>query len=195
MNAQDINYTSPAPDPTPKNRNKRTQITWWDGLAVAMAFAWTLPELVALSSKGTISTRLSPAIEGGLHFADLSSGPQNLFVAALALKFIALLTTVFLVVRSFGDMARGEVFTEKNSRRLIAGMASIFVFLFARLGLEGMANNWAATELGIDWWHDAGVSTPLSDMAPALVLACALGALATILRRGAKLEEDVDGLV
>ncbi|MDK8626629.1 hypothetical protein [Corynebacterium appendicis] len=195
MNVQDIDRTSHAPDPTPKNRNKRTQITWWDGLAVAMAFAWIFPEIGALASKGTISTRLSPAIEGGLHFADLSSGPQYLFIAALALKFIALLTTVFLVVHSFGDMAKGEVFTEKNSRRLVGGMAGIFVFLFARLGLEGMANNWSSTELGIDWWHDAGTSTPLSDMAPALVLACVLGALATILRRGAQLEEDVEGLV
>ena len=78
---------------------------------------------------------------------------------------------------------------------LLVGMAGIFVFLFARLGLEGMANNWSSAELGIDWWHDAGTSTPLSDMAPALVLACVLGALATILRRGAQLEEDVEGLV
>lgn len=182
---------------TPNNPPKKdkTRITVADGLAVAIAFAWILPEIISLASDGTISTHLSPAIEGGLHFADLSAGPRNLFLAALVLKFIALLSTVFLVADAFTDMAKGQVFTEKNSRRLTAGMVGIFVFLFARLGLEGMANNYAAAQLGIDWWGDPGTTTPLSELAPALILACTLGTLATILRRGAKLEEDVDGLV
>lgn len=198
MNTHETNPTdspTPAPTPRPPKKDKSTNISWADALAVAIAFAWILPEIVALTSHGVISTRLSPAVEGGLHFADLESGPQTLYAIALALKFIGLLAAVFLVTNTFSDMSKGQFFTEKNSRRLTAAWISIFVFFIARLGLEGMANNWAAAQLGIDWWQDPGTTTPLSDLAPALVLACVLAALATALRRGAKLEEDVDGLV
>lgn len=198
MNTHETNPTdspTPAPTPRPPKKDKSTNISWADALAVAITFAWILPEIVALASHGVISTRLSPAVEGGLHFADLESGPQTLYAIALALKFIGLLAAVFLVTNTFSDMSKGQFFTEKNSRRLTAAWISVFVFFIARLGLEGMANNWAAAQLGIDWWQDPGTTTPLSDLAPALILACVLAALATALRRGAKLEEDVDGLV
>lgn len=198
MNAHETNPSdspTPAPTPRPSKKDKSTNISWTDALAVAITFAWILPEIVALTSHGVISTRLSPAVEGGLHFADLESGPQTLYSIALALKFIALLAAVFLVTNTFSDMSKGQFFTEKNSRRLTAAWIAIFVFFVARLGLEGMANNWASAQLGIDWWQDPGTTTPLSDLAPAMVLACVLSALATALRRGAKLEEDVDGLV
>ena len=118
-----------------------------------------------------------------------------MFTVALGLKLISLLCAVFLVTNTFTDMAKGNVFTEQNVRRLTGAWISVIFFFIARLGLEGMANNWAAAELGIDWWGNAGTSTPLSELAPALLLFCVLGTLATILRRGAKLEEDVDGLV
>lgn len=198
MNTQETNPTNsptPAPQPRPPKKDKSTNISWADVLTVAITLAWILPEIVALASHGIISTRLSPAVAGGLHFADLDSGPQTFYTVALALKFIGILAAVFLVTNTFSDMSKGEFFTEKNSRRLTAAWISILVFFIARLGLEGMANNWAATQLGIDWWQDPGTTTPLSDLAPVLVLACVLAALATALRRGAKLEEDVDGLV
>lgn len=200
MNAQEIgpaNDFAPRPGPEQRTakRKNRTEFTWADALMPTIAVFWILPEIVDLIAKGTISSRLSPAIEGGLHLADLEAGPQSYFIVALALKFIALLATVFFVTRALGDMANGRVFTERNSRRFLAGMTSIFVYAFARLGLEGMANNYASAQLGIDWWHDPGTTTPLSDLAPALILAVVFGALATILRRGEQLEEDVDGLV
>ena len=173
MNTQETNPTNsptPAPQPRPPKKDKSTNISWADVLTVAITLAWILPEIVALAS-------------------------QTLYTVALALKFIGILAAVFLVTNTFSDMSKGQFFTEKNSRRLTAAWISILVFFIARLGLEGMANNWAATQLGIDWWQDPGTTTPLSDLAPALVLACVLAALATALRRGAKLEEDVDGLV
>lgn len=187
--------TGPGPEQGAAKQKDRTEFTWADVLSPAIAIIWILPEIGDLIVNGTISSRLSPAIEGGLHLSDLDSGPQSYFIVALTLKFIALLATVFFVTRALGDMANGQVFTERNSRRFVAGMTSIFVYGFARLGLEGMANNYASAQLGIDWWQDPGTTTPLSDLAPALILAVVFGALATILRRGAKLEEDVDGLV
>ena len=190
-----MNTSTPTPNPRPPKDRDRTKVSWSDALAVAITFAWLLPEIIVLATDGTISSRLSPAIEGGLHFADLSSGPQTMFTVALGLKLASLLCAVFLTTNTFTDMAKGNVFTEKNARRLNVAGNSIVVFFIARLGLEGLANNWAAAELGIDWWGDAGTSTPLSELAPALLLIFVLGALARILRRGAKLEEDVDGLV
>ena len=190
-----MNTSSSTPDHRPPKRRDRTKISQFDALAVAIAFVWLLPEIVAVATDGTISSRLSPAIEGGLHFADLSSGPQTMFTVALGLKFVALLSAVFLVTNTFTDMAKEKVFTEKNARRLTGAWISIAVFFIARLGLEGMANNWAAAQLGIDWWGAPGTGTPLSELAPTLLLILVLGTLATILRRGAKLEEDVDGLV
>ncbi|WP_052093102.1 DUF2975 domain-containing protein [Corynebacterium tuscaniense] len=186
---------TPNPEPRPPKGRDRTDISRFDAVAVAIALVWLLPEIIALATDGTISSRLSPAIEGGLHFADLSSGPQTMFAVALGLKFFSLLCAVFLVTNSFTDMAKEQVFTEKNARRLNAAGISIAVFFVARLGLEGMANNWAAAQLGVDWWGDPGTGTPLSELAPALLLIFVLSALARILRRGAKLEEDVDGLV
>ncbi len=186
---------TPNPEPRPPKGRDRTDISRFDAVAVAIALVWLLPEIIALATDGTISSRLSPAIEGGLHFADLSSGPQTMFAVALGVKFSSLLCAVFLMTNTFTDMVKEQVFTEKNARRLNAAGISIGVFFIARMGLEGLANNWAAAELGIDWWGDAGTTTPLSELAPALLLLCVLGALATILRRGAKLEEDVDGLV
>ena len=190
-----MNTPTPTPRPRPPKGRDRTKISRFDALAVAIAFAWLLPEIIALVNDGTISSRLSPAIEDGLHFADLTTGPQTMFTVALGLKFVALLSAVFLVTNTFTDMAKEKVFTEKNARRLTGAWISIVVFFIARLGLEGMANNWAAAQLGIDWWGTPGTGTPLSELAPALLLILVLGALATILRRGAKLEEDVDGLV
>lgn len=199
MNAQIDPAENPAHRPgyeqRTKRRKNRTEFTWADVLSPAIAIFWILPEIIDLLAHGTISSRLSPAVEGGLHLADLEAGPQNFFIVALTLKFIALLATVFFVTRALSDMANGRVFTERNSRRFVAGMTSIFVYGFARLGLEGMANNYASAQLGIDWWQDPGTTTPLSDLAPALILAVVFGALATILRRGAQLEEDVEGLV
>ena len=93
-------------------------------------------------------------------------------------------------------MIRGNVFTARNAQSLKYASWAAMAWIFIRLGAEGLANNFAAHELGIDWWWTSpGAGTPLSDMAPAFILSITLGVLSTVVKRGMALEDEVDGLV
>lgn len=174
----------------------RTAITKSDAASIAVVLLWFLREIVTMLSRGIVITRLSPAVEGDIVFADIPTGAQWLYAIGLGGKYVCLLVATLLLSRALTDMSRGDVFTERNAKRLAASAIAVFAFVIFRLAFEGLGNNWVATELGIDgWWDIVGAGTPLSEFAPAMLFAITVSAFATIIRRGAKLEEDVDGLV
>lgn len=174
----------------------RTVISKLDAAGIAVVFLWFLPEIFTMLSRGIVITRLSPAVEGDIVFADIPQGAQWLYAIGLGGKYVCLLLATLLLSRALTDMSRGAVFTELNAKRLTVSACAVFAFVIFRLAFEGMGNNMVASELGIDgWWDIVGAGTPLSEFAPAMLFAISVSAFATILRRGAKLEEDVDGLV
>ncbi|WP_018016530.1 hypothetical protein [Corynebacterium capitovis] len=153
------------------------------------------PEITLMVQNKIFITRLSPALEHGILASELNPVLVTYYIVALSLKYIALLVTGAFLVTALIPMMRGRMFTAATARSLrFAGWGAIAWIIF-RLGAEGLANNMAAYQLGIEWWWNAGAGTPLSDIAPAVLLATTLGVVATIVKRGAKLEEEVEGLV
>lgn len=174
----------------------RTAISKMDAASIAVVLLWFIPEIFTMLSRGIVITRLSPAVEGDIVFADIPTGAQWLYALGLGGKYLCLLVTTLLLSRALTEMSRGAVFTERNAKRLVVSACAVFAFVIFRLAFEGLANNWVASDLGIDgWWDIVGAGTPLSEFAPALLFAITVSVFATIIRRGAKLEEDVDGLV
>ena len=96
---------------------------------------------------------------------------------------------------ALSNMLRGQIFLKRNATLLSVSTGSILVYFFGRMAFEGLANNMVASDLGIEHWWEPGVSTPLSEYTPALLLAYALSVAAFAIKRGTKLQEDVDGLV
>lgn len=174
----------------------RTKITKLDAAGIGVVLLWFLPEIFTMLARGIVITRLSPAVEGDIVFADIPTGAQWLYVIGLGGKYICLLAATLLLSRALTDMSRGEVFTERNAKRLAVSAVAVFAFVLFRLAFEGLGNNMVAAAFGLDgWWDIVGAGTPLSEFAPAMLFAITVSAFATIIRRGAKLQEDVDGLV
>ncbi|WP_273415241.1 hypothetical protein [Corynebacterium appendicis] len=64
----------------PPKKQDRTKITWADSLAVALTFVWIPPpETIDAAAHGTITTRLSPAVDGDLRFSELGPTAQGMF--------------------------------------------------------------------------------------------------------------------
>lgn len=187
-----MNTTHPAKPPTQKQERDFN----WTTIAVAALVAlWVSFEIVEMIHNGIVITRLSPAVVGGIVFADIPRGAQWLYGIGLATKYIGLLGTGMTLSMIGWNMFTGRIFTQRNVTLLNAGTGTMFAYFIGRIGFEGLGNNFVASQLGLDHWWDPGASTPWSELTPALILLFTLGLAAMLLRRGARLEEDVDGLV
>lgn len=164
-------------------------------IGIAFLAVWIIPEIFTMARNGIFLTRLSPAVAGGIAADQLTAANVAMYIVAMAIKFLALAVLAWAIISAVRPMVRGEVFTLANARWLQVATWALFVWGIARFGIEGLANNFAASTLNIDWWWDSGSGTPLSDIAPALLLLFTLGLMATIIRRGVPLKEEVDGLV
>ena len=164
-------------------------------IGIAVLAAWIVPEIITMAQNDIFITRLSPAVAGGIAADQLTTANVAMYIAALAIKFLTLAVMAWAIISAVRPMARGEVFTLSNARWLRVATWALFIWGIARIGIEGLANNFAASTLDIDSWWDTGAGTPLSDLAPALILMVTLGLMSTIIRRGVPLKEEVDGLV
>nr|VDG62988.1 Uncharacterised protein [Streptococcus thermophilus] len=161
----------------------------------ALVALWISFEIFEMIHNGIVITRLSPAVAGGIVFADIPSGAQWLYGIGLATKYIGLLGTGMTLSMIGWNMSKGRIFTERNVTLLNFGTGAMFAYFIGRIGFEGLGNNFVASDLGLERWWDTGVSTPYSEFTPALILLFTLGLASMLLRRGARLKEDVDGLV
>ncbi|AWB84562.1 hypothetical protein [Corynebacterium liangguodongii] len=164
-------------------------------LVVTAVAVYCLPEIVQMVRNGMFITRLSPALPEGILAADLPQGAVVFYVVALIVKYAALVSVAVFLTRAFVPMLRGRVFDSTIVSSLRWATYSIFVWYLGRIVLEGLANNYAAHLLGATSWWNTGSGTPLSDLSPALLLVAVLISLEAVIRKGAALEEEVDGLV
>lgn len=156
---------------------------------------WCVPEIIHMARTGSFITRLSPALPQGLLASELSGGAATFLTVAITLKFTALAVMAVFIAKALVPMSTGRVFTASNARALTIASWGVGAWILIRLGVEGLANNMAAHELGVEHWWNTGSGTPLSDIAPAFALMITLVVLVSVVKRGAKLEEEVDGLV
>lgn len=91
-------------------------------------------------------------------------------------------------------MLRGQVFNTKNIRPLNGMTIGILVWFIGRFMLEGLGNNWASSQLGIDWWASQD-GTSLGELALPYLFVCTLQLFSAAIKRGCTLEEEVEGLV
>lgn len=176
--------------------NKERRRLRMDTIALpAIVILGILIDVSQMIQNGIVSTRLSPAIEGGIQFAEIAGGAQWLYAIGFSLKYLALIVTSLAVSLALSNVARGRIFNQKNERLFYAGASGIFVYYISRLTFEGLANNWVASDLGLEQWWDTGAGTPSSELAPPFILGYALLVAALVIKRGIKLQEDVDGLV
>lgn len=167
-----------------------------DWISITLVFLWIIPEIIRMAYTGIATTRLSPAVEGGIKFSEMPELAQALYGIGFVGKYACLLAAVAFMAMAARNISKGIVFDETNARLMAATSGAALSFFIFRLAFEGMGNNMMAAQYGIEhWFEDFGAGTPMSDLAPAFILGIMAGMLATILRRGAKLEEDVDGLV
>lgn len=182
--------TAPATGPSRKDFNSAVA-----SIFIVLAL-WCAPEVASMARHGMFITRLSPALPGGIVAADLPRGLVASYITALGVKYLLLALTGVLIARAVIPMMRGSVFTAHNAQSLKYASWAAMAWILVRLGAEGLSNNFAAHELGIDWWWtNPGAGTPLSDLAPAFILSITLGVLSAVVKRGMALEEEVDGLV
>ncbi|MBA4505717.1 hypothetical protein ACUY28_02360 [Corynebacterium sanguinis] len=175
--------------PTTKSFNSALMIV------VIAVIIYCIPEIYHMLAHGIFITRLSPALPDGLAASALPRGAVIGYLAAFGVKYASLIAGAVFLTRAFTSMLRGRLFTNTATRSLRFAGYSIICWLIARLGIEGLANNYAASALGVESWWNTGSGTPLSDVSPALILIATLIAFEAVLVRGKTLEEEVDGLV
>lgn len=182
----------PAKQPTAKDERDLNSTTFGVTALVAL---WISFEIFEMIHNGIVITRLSPAVEGGIVFADLPPITQWFYGIGLTSKYVGLLGTAITLSMIGWNMLKGRIFTERNVKLLNVGTGAMIAYFIGRIGFEGLGNNFVASQFGIEHWWDTGSGTPYSEFTPALILLFALGLTAMLVRRGARLEEDVDGLV
>ncbi|VEH72222.1 MULTISPECIES: hypothetical protein [Corynebacterium] len=179
------------PHPTPKA--ERREINAAAGLAL-LTIIILGPTYLRDLATGRFSTALSAAVPEGLSKHNLDGGPFWMLTAGLVVKIAGILVIAFFAYRLVKPMLRGQVFNTKNTRFLNGMTFGIFVWFIGRFPLEGMGNNWASSQLGIDWWASQG-GTSLGELALPYLFACVLQLFSAAIKRGCRLEEEVDGLV
>ena len=179
------------PQPAPKA--ERREINAAAGLAL-LTIIILGPSYLRDLATGHFSTALSAAIPEGLGKHNLDGGPFWMLAAALAVKIAAILIIAFFAYSLVKPMLRGQVFNTKNIRLLNGMTAGILVWFIGRFVLEGLGNNWASSQLGIDWWASQD-GTSLGELALPYLFVCTLQLFSAAIKRGCKLEEEVEGLV
>lgn len=180
-------------DPEKKAKKERNDI----GAAIFIAvltIALILPNYARDVFDGTFNTALSAAVPEGLGAHNLDGGAYWMLMTALILKIVAIFAAAGFIFSLARTMQQGKLFDSRSTRSLNGLAVCIFVWAIARFGIEGMGNNWAASDLGIDWWGDQ-TGTPLAELAIPYIAVCVLILFSVAIKRGSALEEDVDGLV
>lgn len=143
---------------------------------------------------GYFNTRLSAALPEGLRISELSGAALwTLHIAKIG-QGLTLLVLLFAIGRSALAMLRGEIFTKRNARLVTLASWMTLAWGILRFAVEGLGNNFAAHQLGIDYWWDlpSRGSTELTFWLTILVL---ISSFAITIKRGIALEEEVEGLV
>ena len=179
--------------PQPTSKAERREINTAAGICL-LTIVILGPTYLRELATGRFSTALSAAIPEGLSKHNLDGGPFWMLTAALVVKIAAILIIAFFTYRLVKPMLRGQVFTTKNIRFLNGIAIGILVWFIGRFPLEGMGNNWASSQLGIDWWSSQS-GTSFGELALLYLFACALQLFSAAIKRGSKLEEEVEGLV
>ncbi|MFN8079347.1 MAG: DUF2975 domain-containing protein [Kineosporiaceae bacterium] len=165
----------------------RPLLAWGRGEALSIPYlsAITVPQLDAVGT---------PYGEGryDLHLADPTTGQRLIDLAPGLLLLALILTACWLVFRLMRDIGRGEPFAPRNVTRLRL-LAAVLAFgvpveFFARLSCTG------ALLSGID----LGSLSPAAQLdlpwLPVLAGVC-VALLAEAFKTGARLRDDVDGLI
>ena len=171
--------------PQPTSKAERREINAAAGIAL-LTIIILGPTYLRDLATGNFSTALSAAVPEGLSKHNLDGGPFWLLSAALAVKIAAILIIAFFAYRLVKPMLRGQVFNTKNIRLLNGMTIGIVVWFIGRFALEGMGNNWAAAQLGIDWWASQS-GTSLGDLALPFLFACVLQLFSAAIKRGCTL--------
>lgn len=179
--------------PQPTSQAERREINAAAGIAL-LTIIILGPTYLRDLATGRFSTALSAAVPEGLSRHNLDGGPFWMLTAALVVKIAAILIIAFFTYRLVKPMLRGQVFTTKNIRLLNGMTIGILVWFIGRFPLEGMGNNWASSQLGIDWWSSQS-GTSFGELALLYLFVCALQLFSAAIKRGCKLEEEVEGLV
>lgn len=141
--------------PHPTSKAERREINAAASIAL-LTIIILGPTYLSDLATGRFSTALSAAVPEGLSKHNLDGGPFWLLTAALVVKIAAILIIAFFAYRLVKPMLRGQVFNTKNIRLLTGMTIGIFVWFIGRFVLEGLGNNWASAQLGIDWGGQPG---------------------------------------
>lgn len=179
--------------PTPVSRTDRSDLVSII-IICALVVLMTLPEVIRTLTDRSFNTRLSAAVDGGLPIDQLSTGATALLGAGLVVKILSLFLVAACLALAARPMLRGEFFARRNSQLLMTAGYGLIGWVIGRFALEGLGNNMAAAQLGLDHWFD-GPRTPSSELALVFLFGAVLLLFAVVIRRGTRLQEDVDGLV
>lgn len=142
--------------------------------------------------RGEFDTKLGDALGGGVPIAQLTDGQVVMYGIAVAVKALALAALIVVLTLAAVNMLRGNFFTAANARSF---SAASMLLLAGSVGwfIEGMADNWYASSIDYQEWSGFAVG-PLGFVV-FYVFLLTLSLVAIALRRGARMQEDVDGLV
>lgn len=164
----------------------------------ASIFAYALSGLVlvhyvaSIFIRGEFDSSLGDALGGGVPIDDLTTGQTVMYGVAVGVKTLALAALIVVLTLAARNMLRGEFFTTTNARYF---SAASFLLLAGSVGwfIEGMADNWYSSSIDFDEWDGFAANPP--EFVVFYVFLLTLSLVAIALRRGARMQEDVDGLV
>lgn len=142
--------------------------------------------------KGEFDTSLGDALGGGIPIAELTTGQVVMYGLAVGVKALALAALIVVLTLAARSMLRGEFFTLANSRYF---WAATLILLAGSVGwfIEGMADNWYSSSIDFDRWSGFAAKPP--EFVVFYVFLLTLSLMAVAVRRGVRMQEDVDGLV
>lgn len=164
----------------------------------ASIFAYALSGLVlvhyvaSIFIQGEFDTSLGDALGGGIPIAELTTGQIVMYGIAVGVKTLTLAALIVVLTLAARNMLRGEFFTPANSRYF---SSACFILLAGGLGwfIEGMADNWYSSSIDFDQWSGFAAKPP--EFVVFYVFLLTLSLVAVAVRRGVRMQEDVDGLV
>lgn len=148
--------------------------------------------VVSIFIKGEFDTPLGEALGGGVPITELTAKQMVMCGIAIGIRVLGLAGLVVVLTLAARNMIRGNFFTLANARYF---SAACLLLLAAGVGwyVEAMADNWYSSAIGYDEWSGS-VAAPL-EFVVFYVFLLTLSLMAVAVRRGVRMQEDVDGLV
>lgn len=142
--------------------------------------------------RGEFDTSLGNALGGGVPISELTMGQTVMYGVAFGVKALGLAGLIVVLTLAARNMLRGNVFTSANATYF---SSAGYLLLAAGVGwfIEGMAENWYASSIDYDEWSGFAATPP--EFVVFYVSLLTLSLVAIALRRGVRMQEDVDGLV